>query len=239
VSISITNPKTGSTIPSGFTAFGTYTTADADPAKSAKCTLRPASGSPIEVPITLCQEGNWRANFFALPTDVTYSMEAFYTKADNHPVNATPETDLYADANAASVPILLPMCTPRGGGGGVGPGALAVVAKPALQLSRSAQVAADSLIWCGPPPVLEYHATYAKSLRFHKAVALLIRERARQPAAVLPVQTKFGTWSVLVPVPPDFPTVAYTLQIVWLDRDGLRVTHISFGLYIPAICPCP
>jgi hypothetical protein len=173
-----------------------------------------------------------------VPSGVTYSMEAYYTKGDNNPVNATPETDLYCDTSSPATPVMLPPCTPRGGGPG-GPGGIttALAVKPAQRLSRAASVAADSLVWCGPPPVVPYSATYPKCLKFQKAVALLSRQTSKQPAAVLPVLTRFGTWSVLVPIPPDFPTVPYTLQIVWLDRDGLRVTHISFGLYLPATCP--
>ena len=216
MSISIGYPLSNSTVRTTFTASGTFDVGSAT--TPAKCTLAGSDGSNQTYDISLCTSGNWVVGpTFTVTPGVTYSCNAFYTDAHSgNPIKAPQTTGITQSDNALKCPIFL-----------------CIKQNPNKRHDGEKEAApgdsapADD---CACSGVLSYTSEYPKHLKFHKAIGLLFRSGSQDPVAILPVLAKFGTWSVLVPRPDDFPTSPYVYYIVFLDRDGLPVLTGKFGL---------
>jgi hypothetical protein len=235
MAITIHIPITESQVNTSFTAHGTYDYADVDITKPAKCTMFPAMGAPTFANLQHCTDGTWRAVFSNLAQG-TYRCEAFYTKTNNMQVPAGAQTDVVVAANAPVV--MIPAClTPPPPPSPVLPGepgaavALAASALPEPVGNAVTTTTAAITSPCGcHGNVFHFNGTFDKCLKFQKAIAIIHeRDRPRRYHSVLPVLTHAGHWSVIVPVPSDYPTVAYVMQVVWLSRDGLKVAQTSRG----------
>jgi hypothetical protein len=217
MAITISYPLSNSTERTTFSADGTFDVGSGT--VPAKCNLTGSDGSNQTVDINLCTNGNWVAALpFTVNPGVTYTCKAFYTDANTgHPVNAQPTTSIMQSNNALKAPAV--MCIKQN-------------RRRHTDEHNDAAPNGDSTPadTCAYSDVLSYSAEYPKHLKFHRAVALLFRSGSQDPVAVLPVLAKFGTWSVLVPKPEDFPENPYIYYIVFLDRDGFPVLTGKFGL---------
>ncbi len=244
MAISYSFPLCNSTVPTAFTAWGYWDFTDVDPTKPAQVTFTPAGGAGVQFNMNPPRGDNyWTANVTGLLVGTTYTADAFYTRVGN-PVppkaNAPQVTDI--QVTGAQVPVPLPPPSNPSPGMQLGAAVAAV--------GGGAAVAAAALLpfrlpGGAQPNVAIRLGTYPFPTcpKVHRAVAV-VRRYQNTPAgpvlpvpgsyvAVYPVQFSLGTWTALIPVPPDAAPAGpqYAADILFLDRDTrVVVPPVSVGV---------
>ena len=213
MSMTIAYPCSNSNVPPGFTAWGTYTTADNPSSGMCKATCT-TGGSPTVngSPPHFRSDGIWTSQISGLVIGSIYKLEASYVPSAGGSVPATPQTALTVRVNA--IPIPAP------------PEDIGLPYLPVIGLGAAVAPAA------GITSARTFSGKYPAFVGIRKVFSVV--HKTADPivySSVTPGIVRLGSWTVVVPRPADIGTTPYIAEILFLDATGLYIDGTRLNLF--------